>query len=226
MSVDAQVGLGWTGRVMQVLQAVCTLVLVNLLFAAGVVAGLGVLGLMPASVAAATVLVRRDGDDGDGDGDGDGDETGTVRRFIRAYRASFVRSNLTGIPFLVAGVLLAADAVVLPQLVGPLAAVLTVLTAAVGLAVLLMWITCVALLVRYRDTPLALLRYALPFALSTPLTGAGVLTVLVTFAVIAGVFPVVVPLVGASLPLAIAVRLIDRRLAAIDDRDAETIECP
>lgn len=219
MSADAQVGLGWTGRIMQVLQAVCTLVLVNLLFAAGVVVGLGVLGLMPASVAAATVLLR-------GAGAGDGVGAGTVRRFIRAYRASFVRANLTGIPFLAAGVLLAADAVVLPRLDGPPAAVLTVLTSVTALAVLLMWIVCVTLLVRYRDAPLAVLRYALPLVLSTPLTGIGVLVVLVAFAVIAAVFPVVIPLVGASLPLAVVVHMIDRRLAAIDARDAETTDSP
>ena len=46
---DAQVGLGWTGRVMQVLGAVWTLVLVNLLFIAGVVVGLVVAGIMPAA---------------------------------------------------------------------------------------------------------------------------------------------------------------------------------
>lgn len=210
MSADAQVGLGWTGRVMQVLQAVCTLVLVNLLFVAGVVAGLGILGLMPASVAAATVLLP-----------GDASETGTVRRFLRAYRESFVRANLTGGPLLLAGVLLAADAAVLPRLDGPVAAVLTALTTAVGLAVLLMWIVCATLLVRHRDTPVAVLRYALTIPLTSPVTGAGVLVVLVAFVVIAGVFPVVVPLIGASLPLAIAVRLIDRRLATIDARDPQ-----
>lgn len=213
MSADAQVGLGWTGRVMQVLQAVCTLVLVNLLFVAGVVAGLGILGLMPASVAAATVLLP-----------GDASETGTVRRFLRAYRESFVRANLTGGPLLLAGVLLAADALVLPQLDGPLAAVLTALTTAVALAVLLMWIVCATLLVRYRDTPVAVLRYAVTIPLTSPVTGAGVLVVLVAFVVIAGVFPVVVPLVGASLPLAIAVRLIDRRLATIDARDPQSAD--
>lgn len=218
MSADAQVGLGWTGRIMQVLQAICTLVLVNLLFAAGVVVGLGVLGIMPASVAAMTVLLHGDGDDDGG--------AGTVRRFVRAYRASFARANLTGIPFLIAAALLAADSVVLPRLDGPPAAVLTVLTSVTALAVLLMWIVCVTLLVRYRDAPLAVLRYALPLVFSTPLTGIGVLVVLVAFAVIAAVFPVVIPLVGASLPLAIVAHMIDRRLQAIDARDAETTDSP
>nr|WP_201470878.1 DUF624 domain-containing protein [Microbacterium hydrocarbonoxydans] len=207
MTVDAQVGLGWTGRVMQALQAVCTLVLVNLLFVAGVVAGLGVLGLMPAGVAAASVLLPADADR---------DGAGVTRRFVRAYRESFLRANLAGIPFLLAAALLVADAIVLPSLTGPVAAVLTALTGVVALAVLLMWIVCITLLVRYGDAPLAVLRYALTVCLTAPLTGIGVLVVIVAVAVIAGVFPVVIPLVGASLPLAVAVRLIDRRLQAID----------
>jgi uncharacterized membrane protein YesL len=221
VSADAQMGLGWTGRVMQLLQGACTLVLVNLLFAAGVVVGLGIVGVMPASVAAATVLLP-----GKSGKSGESGESGTVRRFVRAYRESFVRANLTGIPFLIAGVLLAADAAVLPRLGGPVAAALTALTTVVGLVVLLMFIVCVTLLVRYRDTPVAVLRYALTLPLTAPLTGAGVLLVLIAFAVIASVVPVVVPLVGASLPLALATRLIDRRLATIDARHPASAGVP
>jgi len=214
-------GLGWTGRVMQLLQGACTLVLVNLLFAVGVVVGLGIVGVMPASVAAATVLLP-----GKIGKSGESGEIGTARRFVRAYRESFVRANLTGIPFLIAGVLLAADAAVLPRLGGPVAAALTALTTVVGLVVLLMFIVCVTLLVRYRDTPVAVLRYALTLPLTAPLTGAGVLLVLIAFAVIASVVPVVVPLVGASLPLVLATRLIDRRLATIDARHPASAGVP
>ncbi|WP_312169600.1 DUF624 domain-containing protein [Microbacterium sp.] len=221
MSADAQMGLGWTGRVMQLLQGACTLVLVNLLFAVGVVVGLGIVGVMPASVAAATVLLP-----GKIGKSGESGEIGTARRFVRAYRESFVRANLTGIPFLIAGVLLAADAAVLPRLGGPVAAALTALTTVVGLVVLLMFIVCVTLLVRYRDTPVAVLRYALTLPLTAPLTGAGVLLVLIAFAVIASVVPVVVPLVGASLPLVLATRLIDRRLATIDARHPASAGVP
>lgn len=217
-------GLGWTGRVMQLLQGACTLVLVNLLFAAGVVVGLGIVGVMPASVAAATVLLP--GKSGKSGESGESGEIGTARRFVRAYRESFVRANLTGIPFLIAGVLLAADAAVLPRLGGPVAAALTALTTVVGLVVLLTFIVCVTLLVRYRDTPAAVLRYALTLPLTAPLTGAGVLLVLIAFAVIASVVPVVVPLVGASLPLVLATHLIDHRLATIDARHPASAGVP
>lgn len=208
MSTDAQLGLGWTGRVMQLLNAVWTLVLVNLLFLAGVLIGLVLLGIMPAGTAAASVLLRgADGVERDG---------GAVRVFVRAYRAEFRRANLAGIPFLAAALLLAADALVLPHLAAPAAAALTAMTTVVGLVALLAWIVVIALLVRYDDGPRSLLRYAVAVPLSFPLTSAGVLVVLASFGVIAGVFPVLIPLAGMSLPLAIAVRLIDRRLARLD----------
>lgn len=204
MSTDAQIGLGWTGRVMQLLQAVWTVVLVNLLFAAGVLAGLVVLGVMPAGVAAASILLRDEHPDG------------VVRTFAREYRGAFGRANLTGIPLLLAAALLVADAAVLPRLAGPAAAALTVFTALAAVAAVLTWTAAVTLLARYRDTPIALLRYALVLPLSAPLTAAGVLAAVAAVAVIGAVFPVVVPLAGISLPLAIAVRLIDRRLARND----------
>lgn len=204
MSAEAQVGLGWTGRVMQMLQAVWTLVLVNLLFAGGVIVGLVVCGVMPAAVASATVLLRGSSDEG------------TVRGFVRAYRESFRRANVTGIPFLAAAVLLYADFLVLPALTGPASAALTALATVVASLVVLTAIVTVALLVRYRDTPLALLRYAVAVPLSSPMTAIGVLVALGAFGIIAAIFPVVIPLVGASLPLAVSVRLIDHRLAKID----------
>ncbi|MGB3731934.1 DUF624 domain-containing protein [Microbacterium sp.] len=201
---DAQPALGWAGRVMQWLNAVLTLVLVNLLFVVGVLAGLVVLGIMPAATAAASVLLR--------DADGIESAGGTSRLFLRTYRAEFRRANLTGIPFLVAGTLLAADAVVLPHLQGPVAAALSALTLVATAVVLLAALVAVTLLVRYDDGPRAVLRFAVTVPLAYPLTAAGVLLVLISFGVIAGILPVLLPLVGASLPLAVAVRLIDRRL--------------
>ncbi|WP_313356760.1 DUF624 domain-containing protein, partial [Microbacterium sp.] len=57
MSAETYAAAGWTGRVMQMLDAVWTLVLVNLLFIGGVLAGGVVAGVMPAGVAAASVLL-------------------------------------------------------------------------------------------------------------------------------------------------------------------------
>lgn len=208
MSTDARLGLGWTGRVMQLLNAVWTLVLVNLLFLAGALGGLVVLGVMPAGAAAACVLlsdaaaIERDG--------------GVVRVFVRKYRQSFRRANLAGIPFLAAVVLLAGDSLVLPHLTGPAATALTCLTAVTAVIVLLAWIVLVTLLVRYDDGPTALLRFAVTVPLTFPSSSVAVLAVLVALGIIAAVFPVVIPLAGLSLPLAIGARLIDRRLARLD----------
>lgn len=210
MTSEAVGGLGWTGRVMQLLHVATALIAVNLMFLAGVVLGLGVLGIMPASVAAAAVLRRDDLLAGTGEG-------GLVRTFIATYRAEFVRANLTGIPFGIAAVLLAADAVLLPRLQGPASAVLLVLTAALAAGVAVSGVAVVALLARYQDRPVAVLRFALVLPVSFPAAGAAVFIVLAAWAVIASIVPVLLPLIGASLPLAAAVRLIDRRLHRIEE---------
>jgi uncharacterized membrane protein YesL len=192
---DAQPALGWAGRAMQMLGAVWSLVLVNLLFLAGAIAGLIVLGVMPAATAAVSVLLRNaDGIDRDG---------GATRIFLRTYRREFRRANLTGAPLLAAAALLTADALV-------------VLTAAAAVLVVLTGIVAVTLLARYDDRPAAVLRYALGIALTAPLTATGVVLALASCGIIAAVLPVFVPLAGASLPLGIAARLIDRRLRTLD----------
>jgi len=209
MSADAQLGLGWTGRVMQLLNAVWTLVLVNLLFIAGAIAGLVVLGVMPAATAAVSVLRHGGAERIERDG-------GVVRSFTLTYRAEFRRANLAGLPFLATALLLAADALVLPHLAGPAAAALTALTTIVALVALLALTVVITLLARYDDAPRALLRYAVAVPLSFPLTALGVLVVLTSLGVVAMIFPVVIPLVGVSLPLAVSARLIEHRLAKLD----------
>lgn len=209
MSAEALAGAGWTGRVMQILHVVTALIAVNLMFLAGTLLGLGILGVMPASVAAAAVLRRDDLLAGTAD-------DGLVRTFVATYRAEFVRANLTGIPFAIAGMLLAADAVLLPQLRGPASAVLLVLTGALALAVVASGTVAVVLLSRYQDPPRALLRYAVVLPLTFPTTAAAVLTVLAAWAVIGSIAPVVLPLVGAAVPLAAAVRLIGARLDRVE----------
>ena len=208
LSGDAQPALGWAGRAMQMLGAVWSLVLVNLLFLAGAVAGLIVLGVMPAATAAVSVLLR--------DADGVDRDGGATRIFLRTYRREFRRANLTGAPLLAAAALLTADALVLPHIRGPAAAALVVLTAAAAVLVLLTGVVAVTLLARYDDRPAAVLRYALGIALTAPLTATGVVLALVSCGIIAAVLPVFVPLAGASLPLGIAARLIDRRLRTLD----------
>ena len=209
MTAEALGGLGWTGRVMQILRVITALIAVNVMFLLGTLLGLGVLGLMPASVAASAVLRRGDLLAGNAEG-------GVVRTFWGHYRAEFRRANLAGIPFGIASALLVADAVLLPQLQGPLSAALLVLTGALVAGALVIAITAVVLLSRYDERPVPVLRFALLLPLTSTPSSLGVLVVIAAWAAITAVVPVLLPLVGVSIPLAIAVRLIDRRLARID----------
>lgn len=212
MTAPALGGLGWTGRVMQVLQVVTSLIAVNVMFLLGTLLGLGILGLMPAAVAASAVL--RQGDLLSGTAEG-----GVVRTFWIRYRAEFARANLAGIPFGIAGLLLAADAALLPTLQGPLSAALLMLTGVVVIGTAIIAITAVVLLSRYDDRPVPVLRFALLLPLTSVPMSLGVLVVIAAWAAIVGAFPVLLPLLGVSIPLAIAVRLIDRRLDRIDHAD-------
>lgn len=209
MTAEALGGLGWTGRVMQILHVVTALIAVNVMFLLGTLLGLGVFGLMPASVAASAVLRRSDLLAGDAEG-------GVVRTFWTRYRTEFARANLAGIPFGIASLLLAVDAVLLPRLEGPLSAALLVLTGALVAGALIVAITAVVLLSRYDDRPAPVLRFALLLPLTSAPMSLGVLVVIAAWAAITAVVPVLLPLVGVSIPLAIAVRLIDRRLDRID----------
>ncbi len=209
MTAEALGGLGWTGRVMQILHVATALIAVNVMFLLGTLLGLGILGLMPASVAASAVLRRGDLLAGNAEG-------GVVRAFWTRYWAEFARANLAGIPFGIASLLLAADAVLLPRLQGPLSAALLVLTGALVAGALVIAVTAVVLLSRYDDRPVPVLRFALLLPLTSAPSSLGVLVVIAAWAAIAAVVPVLLPLVGVSIPLAIVVRLIDRRLDRID----------
>lgn len=203
-------GLGWTGRVMQILQVVTALIVVNVMFLLGTLLGLGLLGLMPAAVAASAVLRRGELLSGAA-------EDGIVRTFWGRYRAEFVRANLAGLPLAASAALLAADAVVLPQLRGPASAVLLALTGILIAGTAIIGVVTIVLLSRYADRPTAVLRFALLMPLTSPAMTAGVFVVLLAWAALASTVPLLLPLVGAAVPLAVAVRLIDRRLDRIAD---------
>lgn len=209
MTAEALAGVGWTGRVMQILHVATSLIAVNLMLILGTLLGIGVLGLMPASVAASAVLRRGDLLTGAAEG-------GVVRTFWARYRAEFVRANLAGIPLGIAAVLLAADSVLLPQLQGPLSAALLVPTGILAVGAVVCGTTAVVLLSRYDDGPAAVLRFALLLPLTSVPMALGVLVVIVAWTVIVGALPVLLPLVGVAVPLAIAVRLIDRRLDRLE----------
>ncbi|MFE6735085.1 YesL family protein [Microbacterium sp. NPDC057650] len=196
--------VGWAGRVMRMLGFITTLVAVNLLVIAGAAVGLIVLGLFPALVAGGTVLLLGPG------------ERGVLRTFLGVYRAKFRRANVVGAPFLIAGVLLLADAMVLPRLAGPAGAVLLVVTGLIAAAVLVVASVAVALLVRYDDPAPLVLRHAVLVAAGSPGAALAVVVTAVAITAVGLTVPVLLPLVGISLPLLLVIKVFDRRLMSLD----------
>jgi uncharacterized membrane protein YesL len=209
--------LGWAGRVMQWLGFASRLVLVNVLFVAGTLAGLVLFGLFPAAVAATTILARlRLGGAGDNSA---GDHV--VRDFIRVYRSRFRHANRVGGIFWLAGVVLFLNVltVLVPSaadLSSPVHAVLLVLAAVTGFGTLAAAAVAVSLCSRYRDSITSVWRTAFALPLVSPLMSLSVLATLVAGVVIFAAMPVLVPLVGASLPLLLSGWMVDRRLAVLE----------
>jgi uncharacterized membrane protein YesL len=201
--------LGWAGRLMDWLRFSTRLVLVNLLFVIGALAGLVVFGVFPAAVAATTVLGRlRYASAGDS----------VVRDFIAAYRFQFRHANLVGAAFWIAGVVLVLDFTVLLGPAGTAmppavhAVLLTLSTlAAIGTAA-----TAVALCSRYRDTVARTWRTAFMLPLVSPVMSLSLLLTLAAAAVVFSGMTVLVPMVGASVPLLISGWLVGRRLTGME----------
>jgi uncharacterized membrane protein YesL len=203
--------IGWAGRLMEWLQFGARLVLVNVLFVAGTLAGLVLFGLFPAAVAATALLARlRTGAAGDH----------LVRDFITAYRAQFWHVNRVGSVFWLAAVVLFLNA--LSVLGRPasgsapaMEAVLLVLTVAAGAGTLAAAATAVAVCSRYRDTVLRTWRLAFVLPLVSPLMSLSLLASLVALTVVFAGMSVLVPLIGASVPLLLSGWLVGRRLGTL-----------
>lgn len=219
--------LGWAGRVMQWLSFASRLVLVNMLFVAGTLAGLVLFGLFPAAVAATTILARlRLGGAGDNSA---GDHV--VRDFIRVYRSRFRHANRVGGIFWLAGVVLFLNVltVLVPSgadLSSPVPAVLLVLAAVAGLGTLAAAAVAVSLCSRYRDSVTSVWRTAFVLPLVSPLMSLSVLATLAAAVVTFSAMPVLVPLVGASLPLLLSGWMVDRRLAGLEASQAGGATAP
>lgn len=204
--------LGWAGRLMQWLGFATRLVLINMLFVAGTLCGVGVFGLFPAAVAATTVLARlRAGLGGEH----------LVRDFMTVYRLQFWHANRVGSIFWLAGVVLCLNFLtVLGQggtaLSSPVHAVLLLLAGIVGLITLIAAATAVALCSRYRDSVGRTWRTAFVLPLVSPLMSISLLVSLVACAVIFSGVTVLLPLVGASVPLLVSGWLVGRRLAGLE----------
>lgn len=202
--------IGWAGKAMQWLRFLIALVMINLLFIAGSIAGLVVCGVFPAATAAAILLGRlRAGQPGDR----------LVRDFITAYRAQFRHLAVVAIPFQAAAVLVFLDLVAFQTtaLAGsPVSAVLLVLLVLVSVCTLLAGLSAVIICTRYRDSARSIWRYAFVLPFVSPLMSVSLILALGVLTVALFQFGVLVPLLGASAPLFLAGWLIDHRLAALD----------
>ncbi|HLS92552.1 MAG TPA: DUF624 domain-containing protein [Microbacterium sp.] len=197
---------GWAARVMSWLRALSALIVVNLLIVAGTLVGAVVLGTLPALSAGAVCLTQLR----------DGDGTGLVRRYVAEYRARFRRANALGAPFALVGALLLADTAVLPSLPQPAGAMLAVFTWIIAAYAAVALLAALAIDVRYRDRILPTLRFAAGLPLASPamtLSLVGSLAVIVASLL---ALPMLIPLVGISVPLFVGGWFVDHRLAQLD----------
>ncbi|MDQ0680690.1 putative membrane protein YesL [Arthrobacter pascens] len=210
--------LGWAGRVMEWLGFATRLVLVNVLFVAGTLAGLVVFGLFPAAVAATTVLARVRSGAGEH----------LVRDFVTVYRSQFWHVNRVGSIFWLAGVVLFLNSLTVlgpagvAMLSSPIYAVLLLLAAVAGVGIIMAAATAVAVCSRYRDSVTTTWRTAFMLPLVSPVMGISLLLSLVAFAVVFSGMTFLVPLVGASVPLLISGWLVGRRLEGLEPPEPAT----
>ncbi|WP_158253865.1 YesL family protein [Cryobacterium sp. N22] len=202
--------IGWAGKLMHWLRFAIALVVINLLFIAGTLAGLIVLGVFPAATAASILLGRlRAGQPSDR----------LVRDFITAYRAQFWHLAVVAIPFQLAAVLVFLDLVAFQTTAvagSPVSAVLLVLLVVVSVGTLLAAFSAITICTRYRDSARSIWRYAFVLPFVSPLLSLSLILALGALTLALFQFGVLMPLIGASAPLFVAGWLIDHRLAALD----------
>jgi len=202
--------IGWAGKVMHWLRFAINLVVINLLFIAGTLAGLVVLGVFPAATAAAILLGRMRA--------GQSSDT-LVRDFITAYRAQFWHLNVVAVPFHLAAVVVFLDLVAFQTTVvagSSVSAVLLVLLVVVSTVTLLGMLCAITICTRYRASARSIWRYAFVLPFVSPVLTVSLILSLGALALALFQFGVLLPLIGASAPLFLAGWLIDHRLAALD----------
>ena len=210
MSTDTP---GWAGRLMDWLRFVMQLVLLNLLFLAGTLAGLVVIGIFPSAVAATVVLARlRAGDQGDR----------LISDFVTAYRAQFVHANRVGSLFTIAGLLALLNAASLPDAATDLQLALSALAVVVSVALAASAGAAVVICSRHRDTVRRTWRYALVLPLASPVMTLAWLVSMAGVAVLLSGVSALLPLVGASLPLLVSGVVIGHRLDTLRHNDSLT----
>ena len=205
--------IGWAGRVMTWLRFGLALVVLNLLFVAGTLAGLVVFGLFPAAVATSILAARlRAGVPPDA----------LVRDFVTAYLAQFRHLAVVAVPFHLAAVVIAIDLVAFQTLAAsgsPLATVLLAVFVASAVLTLLAAFAAISICARYRATARATWRYAVALPLVSPGTSMSLLLSLGVIVYLLMAFGVLAPLVGASAPLFVAGWLLDARLSRLEGNE-------
>lgn len=98
----------------------------------------------------------------------------------------------------------------------PVRAVLLVLSGVAGAATLAAAGTAVDVCTRYRDTVSRTWRLAFMLPLASPLLGLSLIASYVALAVVFAGMNVLVPLIGASLPLLLSGWLVGRHLSALE----------
>lgn len=195
---------------MRWLRAAVGLVLVNLLFMAGALIGVVLLGVFPAAVAAATVLGRmRSGVHSEN----------LLRDFATVYRAQFWHANLIGAPIWVGAALVSLNIAFAQQAAAasaPLAGLQLTLATIVGAGLVLVTACALTLCTRYRAGAWATWRYAVVLSLTSPLMSLSLLISLGAMVLAFSAFGVLLPLLGAALPIFVATWFVDHRLARID----------
>lgn len=209
---------GWAGRTMVFLRFGAQLVAVNVLIVLGTALGGGVLGLMPALAAGDGLLNRLAQQDA---------SDHLWREFWAAYRTSWRRSNVLGIPIWILGGFIAVDLTMLRagQATAGQTSAAAALTAAVTLLVL-EFVLAMTFLVpvarRYRESALRTWRFVLVAAVTAPVTALAVLVAVFTWVVLIVMWPVLGPLAGVSVPLLVTAWIVDQRLDVIDARSASS----
>jgi uncharacterized membrane protein YesL len=180
------------------------LVLLNLLFLAGTLAGLVVFGLFPSAVATTVLLARlRAGESGDQ----------LIRDFVTAYRAQFVHANRVSSLFMFAGLLAVLNVGMLESAAAhPLQLGLSALAVVVSVALAVSAGAAVVICSRHRDTVRRTWRYALVLPLASPGMTLAWLVSMAGVAVLLSGVTALLPLVGASLPLLVSGILVGHRL--------------
>lgn len=203
-------GLGWAGRVMQWLRVATTFVGLHLLWLAGTLLGLVLVGVGPATAAVSPLL--------EGVLRGRPSEH-LVRDFVATYRARWGRANLVLVPFWVIAAAGVLDVAALQVVSGPGATAL-----AFGLGVVGLY-SVAALAFLYpvderSDGVVHTWKVTLLAPALFPLTAGGVLLTVGALVLVTWSWPVVAVLAGASLPIAFTGRLVRHRL----DREAPTAQ--